>query len=190
MILSASVPVTTVGLSGRSLYHLGSEIRFWGSFTTRPKRSFLRRLGRATLVVVLLPFVLPLAILAIASHLLYRTLLYVLVWALWLPKGKDILLVYSDSPIWHEYMTTQILPFVQERAVVLNWSERKKWPRWSLAPALFHHFGGARDFNPLVVLFKPLHRANIYRFWSAFKDWNRGYKGQIEHLTQELVAHL
>jgi hypothetical protein len=109
---------------------------------------------------------------------------------LWLPKGKDVLLVYSDSPIWHEYMTTQVLPLVEERAVVLNWSERKKWSHWSLAAAVFHHFGGADDFNPLVLLFKPLRRANIYRFWSAFKDWKRGYKEPVECLTQELVASL
>jgi hypothetical protein len=134
--------------------------------------------------------VLPLALFAIASHVLYRTLLYLLVWALWLPKGKDVLLVYSDSPIWHEYMTTQVLPLVEERAVVLNWSERKQWSHWSLAAALFHHFGGAGDFNPLVVLFKPLRRPNIYRFWSAFKDWKRGYKEPVERLPQELVASL
>jgi len=117
-------------------------------------------------------------------------LLYLLVWALWLPRGKDVLLVYSESPIWQEYMTTQVLPLVQERAVVLNWSERKRWSHWSLATALFHQFGGAGDFNPLVVLFKPLRGANIYRFWSGFKDWKHGYREPVERLTQELVASL
>ncbi len=109
---------------------------------TRQKQPFLRRLGQAILIVVLLPLVLPLALFAVANHLLYRALLYLLVWALWLPRGKDILFVYSDSPIWHEYMATQVLPLVRERSVVLNWSERKKWSRWSLGVAVFHHFGG------------------------------------------------
>ena len=72
----------------------------------------MQRLGQVALILVLLPFILPLALFAIASHIFYRALLYLLVWALWLPKGKDVLLVYSDSPIWHEYMTTQILPLV------------------------------------------------------------------------------
>jgi hypothetical protein len=133
---------------------------------------------------------LPLAFFAIASLVLYRSLLYLLIWALWLPKGKDVLLVYSDSPTWHEYMTTQILPLVQERAVILNWSERKMWSRCSLAVAVFHHFGGTRDFNPLVVLFKPFRTASMYRFWSAFKDWKRGYKEPVERLTHEIVASL
>jgi hypothetical protein len=154
---------------------------------TRQKQPFLRRLGHAILIVALLPLVLPLALFAIANHLVYRALLYLLVWALWLPKGKDILFVYSDSPIWHEYMATQVLPLVQERSVVLNWSERKKWSRWSLGVAVFHHFGGAGDFNPLVVLFQSLRVARVFRFWSAFKDWKRGYKKPVERLAKNLL---
>jgi hypothetical protein len=157
---------------------------------SRQKQPFLRRLGQAILIVLLLPLVLPLALFAVANHLVYRALLYLLVWALWLPKGKDILFVYSDSPIWHEYMATQVLPLVQERSVVLNWSERKKWSRWSLGVAVFHHFGGAGDFNPLIVLFQPLRVARVFRFWSAFKDWKRGYKEPVERLRQELSASL
>jgi len=90
------------------------------------KQSFSQRLKNAVLVVpvvLFLPFILPLVLLAIIFHILYRTTLYLLVWVIWLPRGKDILFVYSDSPIWHEYMATQILPLVQDRAVVLNWSE-------------------------------------------------------------------
>lgn len=157
---------------------------------SRQKQPSSRRVGPIILIVVLLPLILPLALFAIASHVLYRALLYTLVWVLWLPRGKDVLFVYSDSPIWHEYMTTQILPQVQERAVVLNWSERRRWSSWSLAVALFHHFGGAGDFNPLVVLFQPLRLARIFRFWSAFNDWKRGNKEPVERLTQELFTSL
>ena len=157
---------------------------------TRQKQPILRRLGKAALVLVLLPLILPLALFAVANHLAYRALLYLFVWALWLPRGKDILFVYSDSPIWHEYLAIHVLTLVQDRAVVLNWSERKKWSRWSLGVAVFHHFGGAGDFNPLVVLFRPLHLARVFRFWSAFKDWKRGYKEPVERLRQELFASL
>src|SRR5580765_2178967 len=131
---------------------------------TRQKQPLLGRLGQVVLIVVLLPLILPLAIFAVASHLLYRALLYLLVWALWLPKGKDVLLVYSDSPIWHEYMTTQVLPLVQPRAFVLNWSERKRWPRLSLPVSVFHSFGGGREFNPMVIVFRPFGRAKSFRF--------------------------
>jgi hypothetical protein len=157
---------------------------------SRKKEPFKRRLGKAALLVVLLPIVLPLAVIAFALHFLYRITLYLLVWVLWLPRGKDILFVYSDSPIWHDYMTTQVLPRVHERAVVLNWSERKGWPLWSLGVPVFHHFGGTRDFNPLVLLFRPLRSAKVFRFWSVFIDWKRGYKEPVERLRQDLFAVL
>src|SRR6266851_4362352 len=138
---------------------------------TRQKETTMQRLGRAALVVPLCLLLLPILLLAAIFYWMYRITLYLLIWLLWLRNGKDVLFVYSDSPIWHEYMTTQILPLVQERAVVLNWSERNTWSRSSLGVAVFHHFGGAGDFNPLVVFFQPLRLAKIYRFWSAFKDW-------------------
>jgi hypothetical protein len=156
----------------------------------RQRKTFLQRLKDGALVIVLLPFVLPLALAAITFHLLYRIVLYLLVWTLWLPRGKDILFVYSDSPIWREYMETQVLPLVRERAVVLNWSERKRWLAWSLGVAVFRHFGGAREFNPLVVLFRPARSARVFRFWLAFKDWKRGYSTPVDRLRQELLSVL
>jgi hypothetical protein len=157
---------------------------------TRQKQPFPQRLRNAVLVVLFLPVVLPLALVAIVLHLLYRITLYLLVWAFWLPRGKDILLVYSDSPIWQDYMATEVLPLVQERAVVLNWSERKKWRRWSLGVAVFRHFGGAREFNPLVVLFRPVRLARVFRFWPVFKDWKHGYREPVERLRQDLLIAL
>lgn len=74
--------------------------------------------------LLLLPVILPVAVVAFGLFFLYRITLYLLIWTLWLPRGKDILLVYSDSPIWQGYMASEVLPLVQERAVVLNWSQR------------------------------------------------------------------
>jgi hypothetical protein len=156
----------------------------------RQGKTLVRKVLDAALVVLIFTVALPLALVTIGLALLYRGALYLLVWLLWLPKGKDILFVYSDSPIWHEYMTTEILPLVERRAVVLNWSERSKWPLWSLGVSVFHRFGGGRDFNPLVVLFRPLRPARIFRFWQAFKDWKHGYREPVERLRQELLSAL
>ena len=155
----------------------------------RQNTTLVRKVFDAAIVVLLLPIILLALVMAGLSHL-YRGTLYLLVWLLWLPKGKDILFVYSDSPIWCEYTTTEILPLVERRAVVLNWSERSKWPLWSLGVSVFHRFGGGRDFNPLVVLFQPFRRARTIRFWQAFKDWKRDYREPVERLRQELLSAL
>ena len=39
--------------------------------------------------------------------------------------AQDTLFIYSDSPIWREYMINEVLPLVHERAIVLNWSQRR-----------------------------------------------------------------
>jgi hypothetical protein len=157
---------------------------------TREGGKSSRSILQAVAVVIILPIVVPLALIALALGLAHRAALYALVWTLWLPRGRDILLVYSDSPIWHEYMTSQVLPLVQERAFVLNWSERKRWSRLSLAAHVFRSFGGGREFNPLVIIFRPFTRAKRFRFWQPFQDWKRGYKEPVERLRQELFVVL
>jgi hypothetical protein len=88
---------------------------------TRQRNKSSRPVLWAVGLVVILPIVLPLALIALTLGLAHRAALYVLIWVLWLPRGRDVLLVYSDSPIWRDYMTTQVLPLVQPRAFVLNW---------------------------------------------------------------------
>jgi len=157
---------------------------------SRVSQSLARRVWQTAIIILLLPVLLPLIVLALTFWLLHRMTLYLLVWILWLPKGKDILFVYSDSPIWKEYMTQQVLPLVEERAVILNWSEKSTWRRWTLAVSVLRAFGGEREFNPMVILFRPLRRARVFRFWSAFRGWKHGKTEQLEHLRNELFLHL
>jgi hypothetical protein len=160
---------------------------------TRDKESFSRKSRVALLVavfVVLLPVWLPMMMVGLTLHLATLLVPHFLIWLIWLPKGKDMLFVYSESPIWHEYMTTQILPLVQERAVILNWSERKKWPKYSLPVLAFRLVGGYSNFNPLVIHFRPFRPAQRFRFWSAFKDWKHGDTRAVEQLRRELASVL
>jgi hypothetical protein len=157
------------------------------SRSTQPRA---RRVLQFAFIILLLPVLLPLIVLAISFWLLHRVTLYLLVWALWLPRGKNILFVYSDSPIWKAYMTQEVLPLVEEQAVVLNWSERSKWRKGSLAVRVLRSFGGGREFNPMVILFRPLRRAQTFRFWSAFKDWKHGKTEAVEQLRNDLFLQL
>jgi hypothetical protein len=149
-----------------------------------------RKVLKFTLIVLLLPLILPLAILGLVLHLLNKIVVYLLVWVWWLPRGKDVLYISSNSPIWKENMETDIFPLVAERAVVLNWSARSKWPKWSFAVRVFHTFGSRRDFNPMVVLFRPFRRARIFRFLPAFQERKHGNSASIEQLRRDLMQAL
>ena len=145
---------------------------------------------RFTFIVLLLPIILPLAIVGLVLHFLNKVVVYLLVWVWWLPRGKDVLYVSSDSPIWKEYMESEIFPLIAERAVVLSWSARSKWPKWSFAVRVLRTFGRGRDFNPMVVLFLPFRRARIFRFLPAFQERKHGNNATVERLRNDLMQAL
>lgn len=108
-----------------------------------------RRGARWWHVVVLIPFLpllLVLVAIALTCFVVASVCLHVTIWSWWCLRGRDILFVYSDSPIWHDYIEKRILPRLGERAIVLNWSQRRRW-RISIARLAFHHFAGYRQFK-------------------------------------------
>ena len=144
----------------------------------------------------LLPFLLllvfsPLIVAVLAIWLMTALILYILVWTLWCPRGKDILFVYSDSPVWHDYLEQQILPQIKARSVVLNWSDRRHWlRRLSLPSMVFRFFGGSREFNPLAVHFPPLRRHRTFRFWQAFKDRKHSRPDTLKRIEDDFFDHI
>ena len=147
-------------------------------------------MARFAFIALLLPIILPLLIVGLVLHFLNNIVIYLFVWVWWLPKGKDVLYVSSESPIWKEYMETEVFPLVAERAIVLSWSTRSKWPKWSFAVRVFRTFGRGRDFNPMVVLFRPFRRARIFRFLPAFQEQKHGNSANVEQLRRDLIQVL
>jgi hypothetical protein len=115
---------------------------------------------------------------------LWGAILYL---AIWLTRRKQfVVFVYSDSPTWKDYIEREILPYVQDSVVILNWSERRNWKN-SLPVLAFRYFGGYRSFNPMGMVFRPFHFVKTYRFFEAFKHGNLK---QVEEIKRELFEDL
>lgn len=165
------------------------------------------------LVVVLLPIILPLILVLITFRGIRRCWLLLQVRARWYPRGRRVLLVYSDSPNWKEYFETAILPRLGDTAIVINWSQRAAWARMtrSLELRLFDHFAGSsllplsfwptnkvrwdanvmgREFNPLAIVFVPWWKPKVLRFWRALKEWKHGEKQRLRDLEAKLFQIL
>lgn len=126
--------------------------------------------------------------LALAYVLMVSTVcLHIVIWAWWCFRGRDILFVYSDSPIWHDYIEQQVLPRLGERAVVLNLSHLTRW-RLSLARVAFYYFGGWRAFNPLAVVFRPFRRTRKFRFLQPFRDFKHGHPEALYQMESEFFG--
>ena len=99
--------------------------------------------------------------------------------------------VYSDSPVWKAYLENQVLPQIREKAVVLDWSERSKWPvehPWEAR--FFRKFAGDREFNPIALVFGPYGRVTAIRFYRAFRDHKHGRSEALERATSRLLETL
>ena len=57
-------------------------------------------------------------------------------------------------------------------------------------PLRFAISGALANLNPLVVLFRPVRVAMVFRFWSAFKDWKQGNREPVEKVRQDLLNAL
>ena len=154
------------------------------------KRHVLPSIWRVPVVVVIALVLLPLVPLLIATYFAYASVLQMVIWACWCTRGVNVLLVYSDSPNWHEYVEANIIPRLPASAVVINWSERRNWKRWSLSALAARFFGGSREFNPIVVVFRPLHWAKTYRFWKPFMDYKHGMSKPLHALETKLFNDL
>lgn len=137
------------------------------------------------LIIVLIILFLPLVIVWIILHLLGGLLLHIAIWCCWCSRGHDVLFVYSDSPIWHDYVEEHILPRLGERAVVLNWSHRSRWRR-TLSVLAFGYFGGHRSFNPMAVVFRPFRIGRPFRFYEPFREFKHGKKEALAKMEREL----
>jgi hypothetical protein len=139
--------------------------------------------GSKAFITFLLIILSPILMITVFFYLLWGTILYIAIWLTW--RTPRLLFVYSDSPTWKNYIEGEILPYIQDRAVVLNWSERRNW-KSSLAVLAFRYFGGHRNFNPMALVFRPFRFVMTYRFFEAFKEFKQGDPKKVEQIKKDL----
>lgn len=109
-------------------------------------------------------------------------------------QGRRLLFVYSNSPVWQEYLEVNWLPRLADVAVVLNWSERRRWrSEHPFEERVFRRWAGRREFNPIAIAFLPDGQVEVIRFWKAFRDFKHGKPGALraaESRLHEVVAVL
>jgi len=147
-------------------------------------KSVLSRIGEGMRFIsslLLLPIALLLAVITLYGRLLFRPLIYCLVWALWLPRGVCVLFVYPDHSPYAERFGAKILPVLRGCAEVLpfpNFGPRE-WRR-TVAVAVYRQFSGC--FVPMALVFRPFRRAKRFAFYPIWRDYCNGAPGASEAL--------
>ena len=152
---------------------------------TKTQRRLADALG-LLMLIILLPIILPLLIVALTLYVFSGLFLHLAIWCWWCSRGRNVLFVYSNSPIWQDYVERQILPRLGQRAVILNWSERSRWRR-TLAVLAFRYFGGSREFNPLAIVFRPARFTRSFRFYKPFRDFKHGRTEAVTKMEHDFL---
>ncbi len=149
----------------------------------------LKTIGILALVAVFLPLLLVWVAAYVLWFFVWGAVLRIWFWRAHAAKGRPVLFVYSESPNWQTYIESNILPHISERAVILNWSERRLWSSSSPWEArFFRRFAGDRDFNPLALVLCENGRIKTVRFHQAFLDFKHGKESALRAAEAELFA--
>jgi hypothetical protein len=101
--------------------------------------------------------------------------------------GKMILFVYSDSSNWKEYIETNILPRIEARSIILNWSKRREWgSQMQLETKLFNQWAGQGEFVPVAILFSRTGEVRTFRLWQLSQNPKHGKGGVSKEAERAL----
>lgn len=147
----------------------------------------IRKLALPVVIVLMLPLALAWIAAHVVAMLVSGASLRIWFWHAHASRGRWILFVYSESPNWQPYVEDHLLPHIADRAVVLNWSERRHWSSthpWEAR--FFRRFAGDREFNPIALVFGPRGRVTAVRFHRAFLDHKHGKPAALERAVARL----
>jgi hypothetical protein len=108
--------------------------------------------------------------------LLYSSILCVIGWLVLPARGKDAVLV-SDGAGGLDRGTSEIAALISDRAMFLDYQERKNWKRWSLPVQFFDCFGPRSipehltpGLLPAVILVRKFRWPKTFSFGTRSKE--------------------
>ena len=102
--------------------------------------------------------------------------------------GKDLLIVYSASPHWQNYIEQNWLSRWEARAISLNRSD----PNWenSSSANLWRRLAGSSEHTPVAIVVPANGNPQVIRFYHAFRDHKHGKPLALQQKERELETAL
>jgi len=103
-------------------------------------------------------------------------------------SGKDVVIVYTDSPHWKDYIETHWLPRWGHRAVALDRS--RPWSFDQPEARLWQAVAGSIEHTPVAIVVPPQGRVHVVRFYLAFRDFKHGKDRKLREAEARLAKLL
>ena len=108
----------------------------------------------------------------------------------WFPKGKYIFFLYSDSKKWKDYFEKELVPKIQDKASIWNWSTRQKdgWNDDIIEAKILKLYRPFGYFYPMAIVFLPSGEVKTFQFYTSYVNMLKSGKDEYPKLEKEFLA--
>ena len=108
----------------------------------------------------------------------------------WFSKGRHIFFLYSDSKKWKEYFEQKLVPKIQDKAVIWNWSTRQKdgWNENLIEAQIMSLFRPMGFFYPMAIVFLPSGDVKTFQFYTPYVNKIKSGKDDYNKMEKEFLA--
>ena len=99
-------------------------------------------------------------------------------------EGRDLLIVYTDSPHWKDYIESKWVARWPNRTVTLNLT--RPWSRKQPEAALWLAVRGIVEHTPLIIVVPRSGKLRVIRLFAAFRDFKHGKESRLRAAEQQL----
>lgn len=113
----------------------------------------------------------------------------------WFPIGKHSFFLYSNSKKWRKYFEQNLIPKIQNKAIICNWSTRHErgWKNNPLEARVLRFFCPNGYSCPVAIVFLPSGAIKTFEFYTPYikmlKSQNQDYKN-LEKEFLDLLGSL
>jgi len=107
----------------------------------------------------------------------------------WFPKRKHVFFLYSDSKKWKVYFEEELIPKIQDKAYVWNWSNRleKGWNNDLLEARILKLYRPIGFFYPMAIVFLPDGEIKTFQFYYSYIKMLKSGKDDYKKLENEFL---
>lgn len=107
----------------------------------------------------------------------------------WFSQGKYVFFLYSNSRKWKEYFEKELIPKIQDKAVIWNWSTRYEhgWNDELLDAKALRFFRPTGHFYPMAIIFLRSGDVKVFQFYTPYVSMLKSGKDDYQKFEKEFL---